>query len=355
MPEVQALNSDDFDQGVEAFRLNKFTKAAACFKRALPHRTTDPRIYAYLGTIAVEQDNIVDAYGHYQALDQLIVSPQHVRLALAVLASRLGDQQASLRYLERAAAPDAEQMKAGLSGQDEYDLLDIALAIYKDGSSQGFIALRQIVQDANPKLHAALEAVISGCRGLEGEEFIAQFSLRLLDQLPDHEFTPVLAAKWLSTLGRIDRVNQSLLSLVQADPGRHRCWVALGYLATASQNLQMAVRCYRQAIALTPSVDVLYHTLADLLMRTGEFDEAEALIDKGLVAAKQKRSLKLLKVSLYNAQGLYDEALCLAQQITTENESLDEAWIVLAELFCARGFFGAAAALIQGIKDREVD
>lgn len=355
MPEVHALTNDDFDQGVEAFRLNKFTKAAACFKRALPHRTTDPRIYAYLGTIAAEQDNIVDAYSHYQALDQLIVSPQQVRLALAVLASRLGDQQASLRYLERAAAPDALQTKAGLSGQDEYDLLDIALAIYKDGSSQGFIALRQIVQDANPNLHEALEAVIMDCRGLEGETCIAQFCLRLLDQLPDHEFTPVLAAKWLSTLGRVDRVNQSLLSLVQADPSRHRCWVALGYLATASQNLQVAVRCYRQAIALTPSVDALYHTLADLLIRTGEFDEAEALIDRGLVAVKQKRSLKLLKVSLYNAQGLYDQALRLAQQIATENESLDEAWIVLAELFCARGFFGAAAALIQGIKEREVD
>jgi len=346
-----------YDLGCEAFSAGQYKKAAQHFRVALEQSPNDPRLHAFLASIAAAHNDHGLAFTHFQEVDRLIIATEDVLLALAILAQKLGRLSNCLEYLKRAASRFAESKLAEpRTEQAEFDLLDMGYTLLAAGESDGIMCVQEVLAFGSPVLADALGTALKACADLRGTALVASSCLKLVEQLPGHDFAPLLLMKWVGNFGRASLAHQLLTQMVQINPKRWRCWATLGHLASASNDAMAASDYFAKAIECSPDTEALYPVLAEVLIQAGEFDRALKTIEAGLLRSTRSRmQLACLRVSVHSARGFPAQAIELAQQLVRENESSGQAWRMLAEVLCGYGLVGAAATVCQGLAEVGVE
>ncbi|NKN34301.1 XrtA/PEP-CTERM system TPR-repeat protein PrsT [Marichromatium bheemlicum] len=235
---------------------------------------------------------------------------------------RAAERIAELRVLLGAEHPDVLALEGRLAlRQGEYAVAQQRFGKLLERAPSG-VNLRRLVQ-------AQLAAGTS-------DEAVATM-LRWLDAHPDDvESRFVLAQLYLDELQRPEAAIAQFEQVLEAQPDN---LVALNNLAWLLQEQApaRALSLARRAHQLAPEAAPIADTLAVLLWRAGELDEARALIDQALASAPDDATMRFHKARILETAGEIDEARVLLQALLQDTEDFAER--------------GQAEALLQGLGD----
>jgi tetratricopeptide (TPR) repeat protein len=234
--------------------LDRFEEAQTCLTRVLEERLDPDTQYDLAWLLAVQERELERAYKLFLEADRRKVGFEEAQINAAILASRLDQQEASLRLVRQIAnrfsyAPEASDL-----------LLDRLL-------------------QANPANHLVrMERIVLLQK--RGERNQALALLRTVQQdYPDHLPYPLLLAEWLLEDGAFAEATSVLASAGNRFPQQPEPSALLGLASAQQGDYEIAANHLKRALQHREQPAWLYQ-LALLNAQLGKSPEARALLER---------------------------------------------------------------------------
>ncbi len=309
------------------------------------------------GSIEIDAGNTDAAVGDLRTV--LRDTPDSVR-ALMLLGRahlRAGSPQLAedqyvqaFRVSNNAAGPGLEYARFLIANRRLDDSEDILQKVLGRDSGN-VMALRMLAQvRLGLRDYAGAEQVAEDLRARGGENAavrqimgIAQAGQEKVDESIEsfrraHELAPGASRPIASLVqaymrqDRPDDADKFLDAVIESSPDNLVAWILKGQLAQARDRTEDAAGYYRKAIELRPDANAGYRYLAGLLVRTGQFEEAEAVVREGLSANAESVELLLLMASLQERQDNTSGAIATYRKLLDVNPRINVAANNLASL-----------------------
>ena len=176
--------------------------------------------------------------------------------------------------------------------------------------------------------HYSLILNASNCWRDTGESAAALYWLRKAQELRpnDVQLTEALAEA-LAQDGEHAKAIGKYQSIVQADPSRIKSWLGLGLIHARLGQLKASETCYRKVLSISPNEPLAKANLLTILKETGEFGEAQTIID-GLHAEQiTNPDIRKAIADLMLAKGESVEASHLLAGIAASHPGRADSWL----------------------------
>ena len=286
-------------RGDGQYWLDDFQGAEASYRAALEVNPRSVEAWNGLGWTLWETGGDVAAYDAFTS-----------SLAIDVSVQGLGGAAAAGRRMGAVANDEAREMlQAALSIDPDYmwAVREIGWSLLEDGDNRGAATRFEAALTVDGSDTNALYGLGRARLGTDENEAALETFNRMLGEEPDHLSARIYR---ITALRRLDRNAQALREadrLIADHPQTMSGYVERGRALAGLERRAEALETYRDAEAALGPTNALLYWHADLLATDGRFDEALAVIERGLGLKGADYSDHLLKS--YIALELGDYAL----------------------------------------------
>jgi lipopolysaccharide assembly protein B len=148
--------------------------------------------------------------------------------------------------------------------------------------------------------------------------------------------------------GRARDARKTLTRALRHDSECAPALLALGRLEEATNDVEDAIRLWRQAARVSPDLaPAALRSLERVLYQRGTFNEIEAVYREVLESRPADENAALALASFYRKQGRVDDAITLLEDYRTSNPDSIKGTMLLTSIYAARGDTDELEALID--------
>lgn len=319
--------------------MQRYAHAERMYKRAVAIDPNDPQAYHSLGEMYLEQERLAEALATFLEIESHVVGNASVQLRMAVLHYELGDHAAAIRRIQSilSVEPNEHKLRYYLGViQEEAGQVADAVAAYRLIPAQS-----EYFKDAQLRLVGQLQNQGS----LDAAIAVLQRALKRNDRVP--EFYEFLAYLY-QVQGDNDGAHAVLMRAVKAYPENVSFLLSLSLSYDQQDKARRAVKTMRRVLEIDPKHVASLNYIGYMLTEWGErLDEAESMLRTAVqLDPGNPHVIDSLAWLLYK-QGEYEEAhhyIVLADQLLPNNPHVLRHW---GQIEMARKHEGQAAELFR--------
>lgn len=299
------------DRALDFFERGRWAEAEAELRKALALHPDRAEWHYNLGLTLEAAGREHEALSSYTRATELMPEETQPMLAAGLLAGRMGEDEQSLRWMERVLKQD-ETNEQALAQR----IACLARLGRHEEAEVAFYMAQQVVEESGPCLAAIAESLLDReeharagwclrealrispnlprVRGMLGRVFAAtdqprraiQMYLRELRDDPGNIDTLLDYGLLLAELGRTPEASEKFRRVLELEPANLDAHLHLGWLALKSGRPERANLEFELVLRLDPEDDEARLGLAQSLLRMGRVDPARAALRDALARTR---------------------------------------------------------------------
>jgi len=320
-------------------------QSAAHYRELLAKNPDDGRAVLALADIALKEGNVAEAERLLGVLEAGGVAPAELGFERAAIALARGDREGALATLRAYLETHADSLRG-------WSLMAAMLAREAESAeyAQAFSLIRKAADAATEPQMKLILANLLLARGETDE------ARRTLDQAV--RMSPRLVPAWESLLRvdyaekRLDLAEDHLQTLLSLDPRNAFGNLMMASTQVARGHLALAESSYRASLAARRDPAALNDLASLILMRNGDKDEAQALVDEALALAPDNPAFLFTAAEVAKARGENEKAMAAIRKILSKVPNHAATLLLAAQVAHASGRDDAARQIVETLSDR---